>query len=34
MHEHYNETVELDQLYYGNALTLYSCRLKYSSVRE
>ena len=34
MHEHYSETVELDQLYYGNALTLYSCRLKYSSVRE
>lgn len=34
MHEHYNETVELDQLYDGNALTLYSCRLKYGGVRE
>jgi hypothetical protein len=28
MHEHYRETVELDQLYGGNALTLHSCRLK------
>jgi hypothetical protein len=28
MHEHYGETVELSQLYDGDALTLYSCRLK------
>jgi len=34
MHEHYSETVELDQLYNGNALALYSCRLKYGDARE
>jgi len=34
MHEHYSETVELDRLYDGDALTLHSCRLKYGGVRE
>ena len=34
MHEHYNETVELDRLYDGSSLTLQSCRLKHGDSGE